>query len=333
MADDGVNLYYAPNLITGVMSDTTLRVSRHGIIEAGNLIEFFDAEAGNVIARSAVREVSAAPDGEYRLTLENPVPGLRAGKDGPVVYNLSRCGADFEIVNNKFVNHRRHGMMIKAPRGLIENNTIEEIGALGIVVGNDPDWPEGVLPYDLTIRGNFIKAVGRSRWYGTDPRGAAIQVAARAREGRLAASREVQQITLSDNTVVNPPGAALYVGAAQDIKIEKLRVYYQRDAVIPRSTSAIILENATKVRLENIRIEAKVAGINAGVLIHPSVEKGVAGVIVEDVRLLGPPEMKSVIDLRDGGYSGDGGDIAQRWIESVFRIEGLYHVFRARRRK
>ena len=83
------------------------------------------------------------------------------GADGLCIYNLTRCGADYVIRNNRFCNHRRHGMMLKAPHGLVEGNILDGLGGLGIVVGNDPEWPEGAIPFDLTIRNNSIKDVGR----------------------------------------------------------------------------------------------------------------------------------------------------------------------------
>ncbi len=299
MADDSINIYYFPNTITGVISDTVIRASRHGIIQAGDLLQLFEPQEGRVTAETTALEVRDAPEGEYRITLEAPVPGLRAAPDGHSIYNLSRCGADFVIRDNEFRNHRRHGMMIKAPRGIIQGNIIDGVGGLGIVVGNDPEWPEGVIPSDLVIRGNSIKDVGRSRWYGQDKRGAAIQLMTKALGGRPAAERHIKNIVIDENVIVNPPGAAVYVGAVEDADVTQLRVFYREDASMPRQTAAVILENASGVQIDGLRIESKQADVTAGVLIESTVDAGNAGVTMNAIQLSGAPSMKPFIDQRE----------------------------------
>ena len=299
MADDSINIYYYPNTVTGVISDNVLRASRHGIIEAGDMIQFFEPREGRVLGVSEVEEVRPAPEDEYRITLKTPIAGIRPAPDGHSIYNLSRCGADFVIRDNEFRNHRRHGMMIKAPGGVIEGNIIDGVGGLGIVVGNDPEWPEGVIPSDLIIRENSIKDVGRSRWYGRNPRGAAIQLMTQAMGGRPAAERHIRNVVIEENVVVNPPGAAVYMGAVEDVKLTHLRVFYREDGHMPREAAAVIVENAAGVVIDNVRIESQQRDSTAGVLISPCVAPGDAGVTLNAIQITGPPGMKSHIDLRE----------------------------------
>ena len=68
-----------------------------------------------------------------------------------------------------------------------------------------------------------------SRWYGQDERGAAIQLMAKASGGRLTAEPYVHSVLLEKNIIVNPPGAALYIGAARNVAIRQLQVYYRDD--------------------------------------------------------------------------------------------------------
>ena len=298
MADDSINIYYYPNTITGVISETAIRATRHGFIAEGDVIHLFEPEEGRVLAQVAVAAVEDAPEGEYRVTLATPVQGIKASPGGHSIYNLSRCGADFVIRNNVFRNHRRHGMMLKAPHGLVEKNTMEGLGGLGIVAGNDPEWPEGVIPYDLIIRNNSIKDVGRSRWYGKDPRGAAIQIVTRASGGRLAADRYFHEVVLEDNTVVNPPGAAVYIGAARNVAIKQLRVLYRSDAVMPRETAAVLVENAAAVRVEGLHVASEQSEVSAAIMIGETVDAGDAGIVLTDVNVSGRPGIKTVDDRR-----------------------------------
>lgn len=299
MADDGINIYYYPNTVTAVISDTVVRASLGGVIEAGDLLQFFEPKEGRITAEAEVKEVRATPDNEYRITLAEPVPGLRAAPDGHMIYNLSRCGADYVIRHNIFREHRRHGMMLKAPHGLVEHNVIEGVGGLGIVLGNDPEWPEGVIPYDIILRNNSIKDVGYSRWYGKDPRGAAIQMSTRALGGRLAAERRLREVTLENTIVINPPGAAVYIGAADDVAIKNLRVFYREDGIMPRETAAIIVEDASGVHLEGTRIESQQDDVVAGLYIESSVDAGIAGLSMDAIQLSGPPGMKTAVDRRE----------------------------------
>jgi len=299
MADDSINIYYYPNTVTGVISDTVVRASRHGIIERGDTLQLFDPQEGRVLAEVEVEEARDAPEGEYRITLAEPVFGLRALAGRLSVYNLSRCGADYIIRNNEFRNHRRHGMMLKAPRGVIENNIIDGVGGLGIVVGNDPEWPEGVIPADIVIRNNSIKDAGRSRWYGENPRGAAIQIKTLALGGRLAAERLLRGVTLENNLIINPPGAGVYIGAAREVFVHQLRVFYRSDGVMPRAAAAMVIEDAAAVRVENLRVESQHTDVTAGLLIEPSVDGGEAGVRMNGVHVSGFPGLQAVIDRRE----------------------------------
>ena len=298
MADDGINIYYYPNTVSAVISDTILRTNRAGVVEAGDSVLVFEPETGRILGKAAVSEIRLAPDDAYRITLDQPLSGAVVGANGLHLYNLSRCGADFVIRGNTFENHRRHGMMIKAPHGIIENNTIRAIGGSAMVLGNDPDWPEGAIPSDILLRNNHIEEVGWSRWYGTDSRGAAIQMMTKASRGQLARDRGVEEITLENTTVLNPPGAALYIGAARDIFVSGLRVEYTETHIQPRKTSAVIVENASAVQMEQIEVSVATRDVEAAVLIKESVDAGRAGISVDDVHVSGPLNLETIRDLR-----------------------------------
>lgn len=272
MADDSVNIYYPPNRVSGVVADNSLRLAGGGEIQPGDLLEIFDPVEGRRRGRSRAATVRGDAT-ELRVTLENPVPGMRAGttpNTSDSVYNLSRCGAGFTIRNNIFTNHRRHGMMLKAPDGLVENNLMDGLGALGIVAGNDPDWPEGVAPSNLVIRRNTIRDCGRSMWYGADPRGAAIQIVGKSLGG-VAADRILENIVLEDNQCINPPGAALFIGAAGNVEVVRLNATYMPGFIPPRRTAAILVENVDNLRVEDCAASATQPEITATLRLGPEV--------------------------------------------------------------
>ena len=258
MADDSVNTYYPPNLVRKVLNDRELEITQGGEIREGDTVQVFDPLEGRVKGNAKVLEVEGLPGGVRKLLLDAPIRDMVAGDDSrsaDSIYNLDRCGKGFVVRNNLFRNHRRHGMMIKSPEALIEGNMMEGLGGLGIVIGNDPHWPEGVSPWDVTVRNNTIKDCGRSMWYGTSPQGAAIQVVGLSFEG-LARERLVGEILLEDTTCINPPGAALFIGSAHDVRVNGLDVVYEEDVPPARNTEAVIVENAGEVELLAIEVHS-----------------------------------------------------------------------------
>ncbi len=301
MADDGVNIYYPPNRVETVVSETVLRVSGGGSIEPGDVVQVFDPVNGRIRGESRVASVRAGGEaGTLRVSLESRIPDMIAGPDfstADSVYNLSRCGAGFEITGNVFFNHRRHGMMIKATDGLVERNFMDRLGALGIVAGNDPAWPEGVAPRGVVIRHNTVRDCGRSMWYGADPRGAAIQIAGRAVSG-LAAGRLLRGITVVDNQCVNPPGAALYIGAAEGVTVSGLAVWCEPDWTAPRPCAAVVVENTGGLNLSDVRLESANPEMDAVVRLEASVGAGEGGAVLRRVETTAPLGVKLVDDRR-----------------------------------
>ena len=150
--------------------------------------------------------------------------------------------------------------------------------------------------FDLHIRNNRILNVGRSRWYSIDTMSAALQLRSRARQGRLAKDRVLHDITREDTYIENPPGPAVYIGAAKDIHLDTLQVTYTEKAILPRKTAAIVVENAASVRMQGLHVESEQQKVYAGVHIHDSVAKDNEGVTVEEIQISGPLTMETVVE-------------------------------------
>lgn len=298
-ADDGVSIYGRPNTVKAFISDVAFRTDDAEVIEVGDRLVIIDPVAGRFKGEAIAALVSRTPDQEYRVTTDRPVSGVRAGDAGLRVYNLSRCSADFVVRNNAFHHQRRHGITIRTPKGLIENNEVTDAGGYGIVAANDTQWPEGVVPGALTIRNNQIRNVGQSRWYGIERNSAAIQIMALAQGGHPAEDRLLDGVVMGKNIIENPPGAAVYIGSARNVALNTVSISYSGDRKPPRKTAAIIIENAAFVRMKHIKVDSAQPNVRAGILILDTVDKGVDGVTVEDIQISGPITMDTILDERE----------------------------------
>ncbi|HOK89534.1 MAG TPA: hypothetical protein PK379_05870 [Candidatus Hydrogenedentes bacterium] len=262
MADDAVNIYYYPGRVIDRLSDSVLIVDGANEMRAGDRLVFFDEQEGRVTGEAEAAALEQVP-GEggiprVRLMLDRTVPNVQArhqGGKGDAVYNMSRCGAGFEIRGNLMSAHRRYGMMLKAPGGVVEDNVLDQLGGCGIVVGNDPFWPEGVIPSAIQITGNLLRDCGRSAPYGASPWGANIQVGTWSMRGP-ARDRATREITLRNNRALNPMGAAVTLTSVEQVTLEGLAIAQDPKVVPPREAPLIRIENADDVVVSGVRATA-----------------------------------------------------------------------------
>ena len=276
MADDSINMYTPPDIVREVISPTELIASAGVPIEAGDRLQVFDPAGGRVRAEVSVTTTTVR-DGQYRLQLAAPVEGVVAGqdhRDADTLYNLSACGSGYVIRGNTMRNHRRHGILLRAGGGLVEGNTIEQVAGLGIVLTNEPGWPEGPVPFGVTIRGNTITGCGYGRGYGDSPRGASVQIQGIGLDGRLARGRPVHDVTRVGNRFIDPPGAGLFIGAARNVRIEGNSIAASADAFSPRPCAVMIIEDCEGVVLEGNMIDDARAATTASPPARPAASKG-----------------------------------------------------------
>ena len=301
MADDSINIYAPPNVVREVLSPTELLVTTRCAIRPGDTVQVMDPRSGTIRDEVQVVEVGVAQRGCFRITLERAVEGIQAGTDhtnADTLYNLSACGAGYVIRNNYMATHRRHGMLLRAGHGLIEGNHIHAVAGLGIVVTNEPNWPEGPFVDDLTIRNNTIVGVGYAEGYGGSRHGAAIQIKGTKFGHGLAEGRVQRNIVIENNRIVDPPGAAIFVGAAQGVELNGNRVEISPDAKPHRRTSAILLVNCGGVRVDGLKVTDPRGLFAAAIEIDPSVVRGDAGVTISNVEATGKSDVSSILDRR-----------------------------------
>ncbi|QHI69938.1 right-handed parallel beta-helix repeat-containing protein [Tichowtungia aerotolerans] len=162
LSDDCLNVYSLPFYVLQVHGPKTLRITRPERIRKGDPLVFFRPQTGEILVETEV--VSLEKD---VVTLRDEVPELnlaaketeydqRGWKIYDHAYNPNATGNYFVYRNNYMHDGRRFGGFIKASYGLIENNRFERLSDNGLMVQNEPDWPEGFWANNLVIRNNRI---------------------------------------------------------------------------------------------------------------------------------------------------------------------------------
>ena len=256
MSDDAINIYTVPNLVRQVYDETRIGVTGAGQLRAGDLLEIWDPIDGALRGHATI--VSVGAEGGYTLlALDRPIADMRAGADyrsADHVYNRDACGEGFAIVDNTFQNHRRYAIFIKSGDGLIEGNTIRNLSGNGIVIANEPDWPEGPMARDITIRDNLIEHVGFSGSYGLQPDAAAIQIKGNKLGFGLAAWRGQRDIVIEGNTIRDWPRNAIYLGSAARIVLRDNRLESSgtREDIPAATAVGIKIENSESITIDGL---------------------------------------------------------------------------------
>ncbi len=285
MADDTINIYCPPNIVYEVHSPTEIVVGNRCQIIEGDRLQALEPQTG-IIRGEVVAKKVAEQDERFTVTLEEPVEGMKAGTDhtdGDTVFNLSASGEGYVIRNNHMGPHRRHGILLRAGRGIVEGNTVDETAGLGIVVTNEPNWPEGPMAKGIAIRGNTVKGVGYALGYGSNPNSGAIQIKGTQLGHGVAQGRGKREISLEENKIIDAPGAAFFIGAAQDVRVSDAEIEITPGAKPHRESGAVVLENCDSVSIERLKINDPRPETTSAVEIRDTVESGPDGVYIHRV--------------------------------------------------
>jgi hypothetical protein len=242
-----------------------------------------------------------AENGKLLLTLGNPLEGAAAGSDhrtADTLYNLSACGAGFVIRNNTMNGNRRYGCMLRAGGGLVEGNVFEDTTGAGVAILNEPDWPEGPVPWGMTVRGNRFIRGGTCLGYADSPQGAALSVRAVRIGFALAADRPVHDVVIEGNEFVDPLGAAMFVGAVNGLVARGNRIHASVEAPLLHNTGAIVIADSTGVELSDNEVTDPRPGVTSAVTVMPEVEPGDAGVRITGLVTVLAPGSNDVDDQR-----------------------------------
>lgn len=267
----------------------------------GDRLQVFDPKTGRI--RGDVKAVKVGVEGRrFLLTLEKPLKGAVAGRDhrdADTLYNLDACGAGFRIRNNHMNGNRRYGCLLRAGGGVVEDNVFEDTTGAGVVLTNEPDWPEGPVPWNITIRGNRFLRGGACLGYADSPHGAALAVRAARLGFGLAEADVIRDVVIEKNQFVDRAGAAVYVGGARDVTVQDNRLTASAAAELRRKGGAILIERSAAVNLANNQITDPRPGIIAAVEILPGVAPGENGVKISNLKTSLAPGAKPVLDHRE----------------------------------
>jgi hypothetical protein len=215
--------------------------------------------------------------------LDQPLAGAVAGQDhrsADTLYNIDACGAGFVIRRNHMRGNRRYGCLLRAGNGLVDENLFEDTTGAGVVVTNEPDWPEGPMPWGITIRGNRFLRGGTCLGYADSGHGAALSVRAVRLGHDLADAEAIRDIVIEDNEFQDRSGAALFVGGATGVSIVNNRITASPDASRQRRGPAILIERSSRVTLTDNVVSDPRPDTSAAVEIGPSVAPAEDGVRV-----------------------------------------------------
>lgn len=302
MTDDGMNTYDRVRMVTEVISPSKIRVHQTFDMRPGDRIQVMDPRTGFVKGEAGVSTVA-----DNVITLDKPIDGVRTSKeilkgiismdnhlDADVVYNLSTCGAGYIIRNNYFGNFRGRGLILRGVNGLIENNVFERTSGPGIVIANEPHWPEGPMPRDIVIRGNQLRGVGldaQAQNYG------AIMVMGLGLNG-ISPAPAVKNVRIENNLIMAPPAEGISLLSCDGVTVSGNRI----DSDASRTFSSgdgLGIRACRGVVVSELTINDTRPNTAAGIVIGESVAPGEAGVQISGLHANLPAAAKPVLDRRE----------------------------------
>lgn len=90
----------------------------------------------------------------WRLPPESRVKPVTAGKGATIFYNDSTSGEKFVIMNNRFLENRRYGVLLQSHDGLVAGNYFAGTSGNAILLMNTMHSGSGFIPYNIVIRNN-----------------------------------------------------------------------------------------------------------------------------------------------------------------------------------
>ena len=201
MADDAINLYAPPNVLREIRSPTQWLVSPGCLVLPGDRLQVLDPKTGRL--RGEVKAVAVKAERRaLLLTLDRPLDGVVAGADhrsADTLYNLDGCGAGFQIRAQSHERKPPLRLPAAAGGGVVEDNIFEDTTGAGVVLTNEPDWPEGPVPWGITIRRNRFLRGGTCLGYADSPHGAALSVRTTRLGHGLADAEAIRDVVIENN--------------------------------------------------------------------------------------------------------------------------------------
>jgi hypothetical protein len=174
LLDDSINISACPYWIKKIIAPGVYAMNgaQNGPPVVGDRVTAFTPSRSEMVAGFVVKSVKPYAKkpkwNEIELDREIPNPGVNDTNDdvpgGPEklkftgMYNIDACGADYIVRNCTFREQRRHAILVRAPGGIIEGNTIDGVGGSGVYMTNEfGSFYEGPVPQNCIIRDNVFR--------------------------------------------------------------------------------------------------------------------------------------------------------------------------------
>ncbi len=201
-ADDNLNIHGRFGRVRHRVGP--MRYHLQGSYQPGDRISFYDDHSVDMLGEAVVVSVVPQPEGPPIVELDTE---LELPENAKVVM-ARQSAAGFVVRNSWFHNNFQRTMINGAPGGLIENNTLQQVGhGLRVQFETWGPWMEGPFASDLVVR--------RNRFLTTPGIGANISVSMHPPGGgtnvRPRAAMPVKNMTIEDNYFSTPAGYAISV--------------------------------------------------------------------------------------------------------------------------
>ncbi len=158
----------------------------------------------------------------YRLRLSEPIPGLMVGDD---MTDLNRMASGAVVKDCTFGYNRARGIVLKGWDCSIENNTIAECSAAGIMVISELSWAEAGFPVNTVVRNNtLVHTCLSSRARHGSAAVAGIMVLLDAKNGGFFPCRELRNITVEGNRVTDCGTFGIFLSNCTGASVKNNRV-------------------------------------------------------------------------------------------------------------
>ncbi|MDF2192003.1 right-handed parallel beta-helix repeat-containing protein [Paraflavitalea sp. CAU 1676] len=168
-ADDGVALYNKGIFVKSKVSNTTLLLTNNVFmnLKKGHIFRIFTPKTGKVMSTNFTVDTVYLQSGSYRVQFTPAIPasdydslvdmGLTDLQQNVQLYNASLRNERFMISNNRFTVRAR-GAIIRAAKGMVENNQFYSCSSAGVALYNEPAlWYNGLYSRDVWITNNDLR--------------------------------------------------------------------------------------------------------------------------------------------------------------------------------
>lgn len=300
MLDDAINIHCRAGSVASNISATKFLVNSAGTFRcvSGDRLQFYDPSTGGIRGLRKVVSFVQASGVLFELEIDEPLAGIRAGKnyrEADNLYNLDASGGRCLIQNNFFGRHRGRAILLRTPNAVVRSNTFENVDGLSVALTIDSRWSEGPIPDGILIEGNVFRGVDLPKQWGSP----VIQSTLTTAGGEPSTSRDFRNIEIRNNHFHEPRGSAIEMHNVDGLKILSNEIRVTRKGIHDASPGAFVsVFQSSKVLVDALSVSDP--NTNAGSLlrIDKTVDAGKEGIVWRNLKVKLASGKPDVEDLR-----------------------------------